>query len=452
MPAPVQEDRAAPVIRASRLSALLLAGALAASAAGPAPAQSNVVAPPPPPRSDTVGSEELRNFSLGGNQQRSEQPAPPLQQPTTRQPAPAPAPAPSEREAPAPVRQAPSAATTSRTTAVPTPSERTAAPAPLAPAGTSAPGSQVSEPLPPPTPAPSAPIDFGAGSGVPPITGSSVDSAPLTSSSSGMGYWPWLAAGLALVAGLLFFLFQRRRAEPEPAFDGGGLAFAGGPPPPAPEPRAQPVPRAAPVPAPPPVTRPPEEAAVPPAAPAPAAAPVPANPKGVGIVSTRLRPWLDLDVAVTSAVLTEEALELHLQLAAVNSGSTPARQVGIEVVALNAGPEQERELAAYFERPDPDPQAAEMIPPLDQVLLQTVVRMPRDMFREYAAGEGRVLVPLIAVNAAYRAGTGTGRTSAAFMIGRGNAESEKLGPLRTDLGPRQMSGIVARRIAGGIRR
>jgi hypothetical protein len=169
-------------------------------------------------------------------------------------------------------------------------------------------------------------------------------------------------------------------------------------------------------------------------------------------VSTRLRPWLDVDVAVTAAVLTEQELELHLQLVVSNSGSTPARQVGLEVVALSAGAEQDRELTTYFARSDPEPRAADMIAPLDQVVLQSVVRMPRAAFREYAAGGGRVLVPIVALNASYRAGSTTGRTSSAFLIGRGNQESDKLGPLRTDQGPRQFNGVIARPLNLGIRR
>lgn len=179
---------------------------------------------------------------------------------------------------------------------------------------------------------------------------------------------------------------------------------------------------------------------------------MPSHPKGVGIVSSRLRPWLDLDVAVTGAVLTDEDLQLQLQLLVSNTGSTPARQVGVEVVALNAGPTQEAELAAYFGRPDPEPRAADMIAPLDQAVLQTLVRMPRASFREYAAGGGRVLVPVVAITAAYRAANSMGRTSAAFLIGRAAPGSDKLGPLRTDQGPREFRGLVARPLPGGIRR
>jgi MYXO-CTERM domain-containing protein len=415
------------VFRGFRLPVLLLAGALIASAEVPASAQSNVVVPPPPPREGTVGPEQLRDFSLGGsNTQRAEPP---------EQSAPAPS-----ASAPTPDRP-PAAPSTERRTATPgtnsaagrtTVAERAPDSGASAPAPSTGAAPTTSLALPPPTPAPAASFDFNSpGLGSPPA-GSTVPALPPpVTEEDGAPTWPWLLAFAAVVAGGLF-LWSRRRAATEDQLEGGALAFAGAAPTPSePQPAA---PRAG-----------------PPAA-QPAPAPVPSHPKGVGIVSTRLRPWLDLEVHVATAALTEEELQLHLQLVVANSGSVPARQVGVEVVPLNAGPEQERELATFFARPDPQPQAAEMIAPLDRAVLQTLVRMPRSAFREYAAGEGRVLVPLVALNVVYRAGNSTGRTSAAYLIGRGTANSEKLGPLRTDPGPREFRGVIARPLTGGIRR
>nr|WP_294170977.1 hypothetical protein [uncultured Sphingomonas sp.] len=419
------------MFRGFRLSILLLAGALITSAGAPASAQNNVVAPPPPPREGTVGPEQLRDFSLGGS--RSQQPEG-AREPSAEQgtpvgnpdrPAAAPAPAP-RTVVPPPTSRVEQAAGGARPSASPAPSP--------APSSEAAPATSLN--LPPPTPAPSASFDFNspgfgnsAGGAVDPIA-----PAPV-SDEGGAPMWPWLLAFAAVVAGALL-LWSRRRSKGEDQLDSGGLAFAGGASPSA-EPRREPQPAA-------------PRASVP--APQPAPAPAPSHPKGVGIVSTRLRPWLDLDVHVTAAVLTEEELQLHLQLLVANSGSVPARQVGVEVAPLNAGPEQEGELATFFARPDPAPQAAEMIAPLDHAALQAVVRMPRAAFREYAAGEGRVLVPLVAVNVGYRAGSSTGRTSGAFLIGRGSGSSEKLGPLRTDPGPREFRGVIARALPGGVRR
>ncbi|WP_294171641.1 hypothetical protein [uncultured Sphingomonas sp.] len=408
---------------------LLLVGALVASAEAPASAQSNVVAPPPPPREGTVGPEQLRDFSLGGsNTQRTE----PAEQPPPQQSAPVTSP-----DRPAVARRTPTPVTNS-----PTEREGVAerAPAGSAPASGSAPATAAapttSLALPPPTPAPSASFDFNSpGFGTPPSGPAVPALPPPVSEENGASMWPWLLAFAVVIAGGLF-LWSRRRTGSDGQLEDGALAFAGAAPaPPAPRPEPRPAaPRAA----------------------APSAQPAPAlalsHPKGVGIVSTRLRPWLDLEVQVAAAALTEEELQLHLQLVVANSGSVPARQVGVEVLPLNAGPDQDRELATFFARPDPQPQAAEMIAPLDQAVLQTVVRMPRTAFREYAAGEGRVLVPLVALNVVYRAGNSMGRTSRAYLIGRGAADSEKLGPLRTDPGPREFRGMVARSLPGGVRR
>lgn len=414
------------MLRGFRFSLPLLAGALLASAGTGASAQNSVVAPPPPPREDTVGPEQLRDFSLGGsNTQRAEQAQQPAPQPsTTPPPAARPAPAP-ERSTAAPRQAAPGPATTV---------QRPAVEASLPPASSTGTASAPPLTLPPATPAPSASFDFNSpafGTPVAPTpVGSGADAA--ATDGSGMPMWPWLLAFAAVIGGALF-LWNRRRSEGED-FGGGNLAFAGGaPPPPAPRASASPPP----VPAP---------------APQPAPAPAPSHPKGVAIVSTRLRPWLDVDLHVAAAVLTDEELQLHLQIPLTNSGSVPARQVGVEVVALNAGEGQDREVATFFARPDPAPQAAEMIAPLEHSVLQTVVRMPRTAFREYAVGDGRVVVPLVALNVAYRAGGNTGRTSRAFLIGRGSAESEKLGPLRTEGGAREFRGVAARALPDGVRR
>ena len=433
--------------RGSRISTLLLAATLLASAGSGAFAQSNAVVPPPPPQEGTVGPEQLRDFSLGGQKEEQAQPGPQVSSPQQQAPVGPSAVAPmTERQpvAPAIGQSTPTQAAQSRPVA--NTGSTPIAQAPGAQVGTSATAAeaaaeQISDGLPPATPAPVSSFDFGSSS-LPSVPG--VDTAPLTATGDGAPLWPWLLALVAAIAGGLFLL-QRRRSAGQAKLDGRALAFAGGSPAPVPHP----------VPAPRPVPPPPAAAPRPAPVPAPAAppaAPVASHPKGVGIVSTRLRPWLDIDVAITAAVLTEEDLQLHLQLIVSNSGSTPARQVGVEVVALNAGAEQERELAEYFGRPDPDPRAADMIAPLDQVVLQSVVRMPRSAFREYAAGGGRVLVPIVALNASYRAGSNAGRTSMSFLIGRGSSESEKLGPLRTDQGSRQFSGVIARPINLGVRR
>ena len=59
--------------------------------------------------------------------------------------------------------------------------------------------------------------------------------------------------------------------------------------------------------------------------PAPAPAPKPASPESFGVVSSRLRPWIEIGFSPTRCVLDEQALTVEFELELFNSGSVPAR-------------------------------------------------------------------------------------------------------------------------------
>lgn len=151
------------------------------------------------------------------------------------------------------------------------------------------------------------------------------------------------------------------------------------------------------------------------------------------------------------AVLTEEEAIIHFELAITNSGSAPARNIVVEAVALNAGDGQDQEIATFFGRPDTDG-GIEVVPPLGHVTLRNMVRMPRSGIREYSAGGRTLFVPIVAFNAGYRWSGGTGRSSTAFLVGRGGEGAEKMAPLRLDLGPREFRPLTQRRLEVGVRR
>ena len=382
-----------------------------------AAAQNNVVAPPPPPREGTIGPEQLRDFSLGGQRERPAGPAPVVPQPTAREPA---------ATAPAP------AANTARPTA--------SQPSP--------PASRVTVGLPPATaPTDRSGFDFTPGPAVRPDPALRTDQSgpiptpaappPRTTSNPIPGdwaaWWPWLLALLAVAAAAIFVVRRRAAADP------GRLAFADIVL--APETSAPRVTPPALVPA-----------LAPALAPAPISAPAPVpSAAGVGIVSSRLRAWLELEVSVRSAALTADDLELHLDLLITNSGSAAARDIAIEALVLNAGSEQDRELATFFARPDPTTFAADGIGPFGQLPLQPVVRMPRAAFREYQIAGEPSLVPVLALNIGYRAGSAAGRTSLAFLVGRPARGSDKLAPFRTAA---EQQGLAAnlRRLDQSVRR
>ena len=408
-------------MRAGLRLGIAIAAAGLALGATPALAQS---APPEAttntPATDSIGPRELQNFNLQGTVTRS-----------TEQPAPSPAPTPPRR-------------TPTITTALPQPTDqptpsRAQAPAPPAAEPTGI-ASRETEwaPVVRSQPAPSSSVTTA----LPPLNPSSVvtdergnppSSAPEPPAASvaqqdGFPLLPWLLAAAALGVGVAFLFWRNRSRE----------AFAGGPEVDsylAPEP-ASPPPRGA--------------VAAPSPAPGPAPPPKAAGPDSAGIVSTRLRPWLELTFDPIRCVVDDEKVTFEFELGLFNSGSAPARDVLIEATLFNAGPEQEREIAAFFAAPVGQGQRIATIPPLQRMKLRTEVSAPRTGLQLFEIGGRHVIVPLIGFNALYRWGASDGQTSQSFLLGR-DTKGEKLAPFRMDLGPRVFRGLAARPLPQAVR-
>ena len=382
------------------------------------------------PAADSIGPKDLQNFTLNGTVTRAaDQPAtvPPAtqkRQPSTQtqvtRPAvepsasltdgaatesngPTPAPAPRRTESasiavpPAPARQAP-------------PASSTVAAIPSVDAG----------------PAPSTLASPGA-------PASSFAPAPATSGTlapeHGFSILPWLLAAIALALGGGFLFWRNRNRE--------AFAGAGGPQidtftAPPPRPAAPPV--RAPQPAP---------------TPAPAPQPKPSNVPA-GIVSTRLRPWIDIGFHPLRCILDDERLTVEFEMELFNSGSAPARAVLVEASIFNAGPAQDQEIGGFFAKPVGQGERIPVIAPLKRIALKTQVSVPRSQMRPYELGGRQVFVPVIAFNALYGWGGGEGQTSAAYLLGR-DTNGEKMAPFRLDLGPHIFRGVAARLLPSGLR-
>jgi hypothetical protein len=170
------------------------------------------------------------------------------------------------------------------------------------------------------------------------------------------------------------------------------------------------------------------------------------------VVSTGLRPWIDLDVALLDIQLTEQEARLRFRLTLMNSGAGGARDIVVEAFALNAGESQEAELAAFFARPEAAEVAIAQLPRLGTAELVHEVVMPRGAIREYMAQGRRLFVPVLAFNASYRWSGGMGRTGAAFLTGHEVPGSDRLAPLRLDGSAKRLTGLGGRRLKEQVRR
>jgi hypothetical protein len=235
------------------------------------------------------------------------------------------------------------------------------------------------------------------------------------------GMLPWIAAAVAL-AGALGWFFFRQRARQRYATVGATDLLV--PAQPAPETQA-------------PRPEPPQPK---PAAPRP---PTPQPPPS-GIVSTRLRPSLKLELKLGRAIVDEKKAAVEFHLTVFNSGSIAARNVRIEASLFNAGPHQDAQIQAFFDAPLGQGDPIDAITPMQRISVDSAVILPREQVQpiEY---EGRLLfVPLIAFNALYVwPGGGPGQTSASYLIGK-QTDGEKLAPLRLDLGPRLFRNLAVR--------
>ena len=388
------------------LAAATVAG-WAPAAAQDVPVQSNS----PTPATDSIGPRDLRSFSLPGTVTRpaETQAAPASGTPARAASSASPPPAAAQRNpAPTPQREAAAAAAPAGQRRADQSQRAGAQPTSAA---EPTPTSSVSVSLPP--------SDALSGDAPPPATATDFAPAPETPSSS-PSLVPWLLALLAVLGGG-GFLFYRQRMAPQLAPAGVGSEVRGNFDTPTP---ARPKPQA------------PE--------PAPA-------PKSPGIVTTRLRPWLEVDLKPLRCVVDEHSVTIEFAVGVMNSGSSPARDILIEGGMFNAGPTQDEELRRFFDQPVGQGSRIPVLQPMQKIEVKSAIGLPREQLRLFEAAGRRFVVPLLGLNVLYNWSGGEGQSSVAYLVGKETKE-DKLAPFRMDLGARIFRGLGARESDVRIRR
>jgi hypothetical protein len=410
------------------LTAILSLGLSAPALGQNADAPVDVTAAPPP-SAETIGPSQLRDFNLQGRVTR-----------------------PADGSSATPAQPANTAAATPRNgEAVPT--EAAAAPATglsgSAPSRAQSPARQATAPnaiTESQLVTPSLPLEVTTGAAAQPgFADDSLSAPPSIDSDGGFLSWPWIAALIALVGGGAFIAWSRRGRR-ERYSDPGRMAFAGlapdvvpdakpyppGRPRPDPlPPRAHPAPRA---PRPDPVPSPPES-----------------KPDDAGlIVSTRLKPQLNVEFHPDRVVVTDQEVLLQFEVVVANVGSAPARDVLVEGRLFTAHIGQDQEIAAFFRNPAVDGDRMASIAPLGRISLKSVARLPLAAINHFEASGRRMFVPLVGFNILYRFGSAEGHASASFLVGRGDEDADKLAPFRIDLGPRIFRGLSSRAHSIGL--
>lgn len=375
-------------------------------------------------------------------------------------------------------RPTPSATARPAPTATPRPAPTPTAT--LAPRAVEArPAAEVDDPTPVPTDAPEpvpppvvVPADTAPTAAAPtPINEAPATVEPVAGERGGNG---WLIAALIAIAALLAgFLLRRRRKAAEVTVSDAVIPTqpeaAASPVRAAPSAPEKPAPLAPPIATPPPVI----PVAAPPPLPAddepqflsrPAGAPlaprapVPAGtitafrdrpkPADAGFVTAFRRPApnLGIEVQPIRAGTSGETGFLEFQFAFLNQSDQAVSDMMVSAWMLTANADQDAQIAAYLSEPaDPSQHTLYALQPGEHREHRATMGEALDKLNVVEAAGRRFFAPILLVDARYRAaGGGTGRSTAAFVVGRPNPATGKLLPIYVDRGDRLVEGLAAR--------
>jgi hypothetical protein len=162
-----------------------------------------------------------------------------------------------------------------------------------------------------------------------------------------------------------------------------------------------------------------------------------------------LQPVIELQFKPDRMVATDKQAAVHFDLAVLNSGQAPARNVRIEARMFSASANQQQEIAAFLAAPcELDGGAPLTLQPRQGANTSGSVMLDKQSVREIRIDGRPLFIPTVAVRVVYQ--WGKGRSSQAhgtYLVGIENHKSpEKMGPFRLDMGPRIYRSVGTRQI------
>ena len=149
--------------------------------------------------------------------------------------------------------------------------------------------------------------------------------------------------------------------------------------------------------------------------------------------------------------IDDQYIDFDFDIEVLNSGSAPARETRIEATLFNAGPNQEEAIAAFMAKPVMQADPLPPIGPLQRSNFRLSLQASRASIEQFEVGGRQLFVPVIAFNATYHWSSGAGQTSGSALLGR-ESGTEKLAPLRVDVGNGAFAGLGTRVLPTGVRR
>jgi len=156
-------------------------------------------------------------------------------------------------------------------------------------------------------------------------------------------------------------------------------------------------------------------------------------------------------VVPLGCTVDEQQVTVEFEVQVYNSGAAPARDILIEASIFNAGPTQEQDIGTFFGKPAGQGERIQALAPLQSMAIRTALVAPRANIQLFELAGQQVFVPLLAFNALYQWSGGRGQTSASYLLGR-KTKTDKLGPLRADLGPKAFTGLEAKLLPTSARK